>query len=135
MAAVDIDELKHKKYIALTTVRRSGATVTTPVWFAIVDGRLGFRTEAHAGKVKRIRNNPNVQWSECDMRGHVREDAVAWDATAEIVQGASAEQINSALTRKYGLAYRLITVWAKIRAFFRRSPSEVAFIAVSLNHP
>ena len=49
--------LNGHQYMALTTYRRSGAGVPTPVWFAQDGDRLFIVTQDGSGKVKRIRNN------------------------------------------------------------------------------
>jgi PPOX class probable F420-dependent enzyme len=59
------------------------------------------RTEAEAGKVKRIRNNPQVRVVPCGARGEVKGEWV--NATAEIVDEATSAEINQVLSKKYGL--------------------------------
>ena len=45
-----------EKYIALTTFRRDGTPVSTPVWIVALDepGTAGFWTSSGSGKAKRI---------------------------------------------------------------------------------
>ena len=59
------------KYVSLTSYRRDGTAVATPVWFVRQDGRLLVETGAASGKVKRIRRNPAVQVAVC-ARGRLR---------------------------------------------------------------
>src|SRR5579884_4185843 len=91
------------KYISLESFRKTGAGVRTPVWFAADPGApqtFYVYSEADAGKVKRIRNNPHVRVAPCDMRGGVRG---AWvDAQARIIGGAEAEKGQELLRQKYG---------------------------------
>ena len=62
-----------EKYVLLTTFRRNGDGVATPVWIvALPDGTAGFTTEIDSGKVKRIVNNPSVTLQACSIRGSVR---------------------------------------------------------------
>ncbi len=52
-----LDRLSAEKYILLTTFRKDGRAVPTPVW-AVRDGEaLAVWTRADSGKVKRIRHN------------------------------------------------------------------------------
>jgi len=64
-------EISGQKYISLTTFRRTGAPVRTPLWFAEANGKLYFMTRNDSWKYKRIRNNPNVLVAPCTMRGRV----------------------------------------------------------------
>ena len=63
--------LRAQKYISLTTFRKTGAAVATPVWFGEQDGKLYVMTLSKMGKAKRIRNNPQVRVAPCTMRGKV----------------------------------------------------------------
>ncbi len=58
------------KYALLTTYRKNGTAVPSPVWFGPDDAdRLYISTEAAAAKVHRIVNNPQVRVAPCDARG------------------------------------------------------------------
>ena len=59
-----------KRFILLTTYRQTGTPVPTPVWFARSQQALYFVTHGCAGKVKRIRSNPDVTVAPCSARGH-----------------------------------------------------------------
>ncbi len=61
--------LEGHKNINLTTFRKSGDAVPTPVWYVVLDGRLYVRTEADSGKAKRIRNNGRVKLAPSTVRG------------------------------------------------------------------
>ena len=69
--------LESQKYISLTTFRRTGAAVATPVWFVLLHHTLYLYTVASAGKVKRIRNNPQVQLAVCTKLGKVKGPLLA----------------------------------------------------------
>jgi PPOX class probable F420-dependent enzyme len=57
------------KNLLLTTFRKDGTPVATPVWFVINDGELHTTTLESAGKLKRIRNNARVTVAACTVRG------------------------------------------------------------------
>src|SRR5258708_13420224 len=61
--------IRGQKYISLTTVRKSGEKVATPVWFGEDGDKLYVMTIGTMGKVKRIRNNPLVEVAPCTIRG------------------------------------------------------------------
>src|SRR6202521_2072936 len=52
--------IQGQRYISLTTFRKNGAAVATPVWFGEGDDKLYIMTRSIFGKYKRIRNNPGV---------------------------------------------------------------------------
>jgi hypothetical protein len=64
-------EIQGQKYICLTTFRKTGVGVGTPVWFAESDNKLYVKTRIESGKSKRIRNNPNVRVAPCTIRGKI----------------------------------------------------------------
>ena len=65
------DPIRGQKYISLTTLRKTGVGVATPVWFGEEDGKLYVMTRSDMGKTKRIRNNPQVRVAPCTIRGKV----------------------------------------------------------------
>ena len=91
------------KYLNLETFRKTGAGVQTPVWFAQPPGQALFYiySEADAGKVKRIRNNPQVRVAPCNFRGRLRGEWV--EAQARICGPEESAKGQQLLRRKYGL--------------------------------
>jgi uncharacterized protein len=113
-----------EKYVAVTTMKRSGDTVSTPVWIVeSADGRIGFVTEADSGKVKRIGNFPDVTVQPCDSRGRVRAGTEPVPAVATVVRGAAVAPFAAALRAKYGLMVPLIGFGYKIRNLVTRRPA------------
>lgn len=105
--------IKHQ-YIALTTFRKSGAGVKTPVWFANDgDNRLVMFTGKSSGKVKRIRNNSRVELAPSDGRGKPLGDSI--QAQARFIEGDAATQALELLKRKYGFQFTLIEWLNKLR--------------------
>lgn len=100
-------------YISLESFRRNGRGVAVPVWFAEENGILYAYSEAAAGKVKRIRNNPRVRVAPCDMRGRLKGSWV--EATARILEGDEARHADDLLNAKYGWQKRLIAFFAGFR--------------------
>lgn len=94
--------LEGAKDIALTTFRRSGAAVATPVWYLVLDGKLYVRTQAGAGKVKRIRHTPRVQLAPSTFRGRPLGPPV--EGRARILgpdEARLAAEIETLLQRRY----------------------------------
>ena len=104
----DVDRLGAEKYILLTTFRRDGRAVATPLWVVRDGERLACWTVANSGKIKRIRNSGRVTVAPCDFRGKPLGDAV--EARARLGDQADTDRVRGLLGRKYGLVGRL-SVW------------------------
>jgi PPOX class probable F420-dependent enzyme len=93
---------ENQKYLNLETFRKSGVGVRTPVWF-VQDGDVLFvRTVADSGKVKRIRNNSQVNIAPCKMDGGLLGDwiqAVALEVSEQEID----RKVDHLLGKKYGL--------------------------------
>lgn len=98
--------LQGHRYLNLTTFRRSGEPVVTPVWFAEQDGKLYITTQAQSGKVRRIRHTPRVLVGPADVRGRPLGPPV--EATARVLPPDAYAQADAVLDRKYGLLKRAI---------------------------
>jgi PPOX class probable F420-dependent enzyme len=115
-------QFSNRKYLNLVTYRKSGAAVSTPLWFVEEGGVLYVRTPARSGKVKRLRNNPRVRVVPSDRRGNPKG---AWiDGRARFVCGAQAQRANRLVHRKYGWRKKLIELW------YKRNPEKRVTIAV-----
>src|SRR5215218_11488746 len=97
--------LPHSTYVSLTTFRRTGVPVATPVWAAPDGESLIVSTRADSGKVKRLRHTTRVTVAPCDIRGRVEGPAV--EGAAEFVAHAEWPQALAALRRAYGLRFQL----------------------------
>jgi uncharacterized protein len=92
------------RYISLTTRRRDGSLVSTPVWVVSDDGRrLLVWTGASAGKVKRIRRDPRVFVAKSNYRG--RERGPRLEGRARIVDDVDVKEL---IRNKYGWQMRLL---------------------------
>ncbi|WP_137872480.1 PPOX class F420-dependent oxidoreductase [Rhodococcus sp. Q] len=89
------------KYVLLTTFRKDGTPVSTPLWAALDGDRLLMWTVTDSWKVKRIRRNPRVTVAACDVRGNPKGPAV--EATAEILDDAGTDRARDAIAKRYGL--------------------------------
>ena len=103
-------ELRNQKYISLTTYRKTGAPVRTPVWFAEENGKLYIFTNPTSGKVKRMRNNPAVSVAPCTIRGRVT--GPDFPGQAHFLSAQAAPAARSLLEKKYWLM-RVPFLWSK----------------------
>jgi len=106
-------EIHGQSYICLTTFRKSGVAVPTPVWFGEGDGKLYVKTRNDSGKYKRIRNNSRVQVARCTMRGTVT--GPQFEATARILPRQNWPAAQKLINRKYWLAR--MPIWSKKNEF------------------
>lgn len=107
--------IQNQKYVSLTTFRKNGMGVATPVWFGEDSGKLYVMTRSDMGKTKRIRNNPQVSVAPCTIRGKVTGPEFA--ATARILPQGEHSHARQAINRKYWLA-RLPLVWWRTDTYF-----------------
>jgi uncharacterized protein len=111
--------IHNQKYISLTTIRKTGAGVATPVWFGEENDKLYVMTRSDMGKTKRIRNNPQVKVAPCTMSGKVTGAEFA--ATARILPNDEHRNARATLNRKYWMA-RLPLIWRRTDTYI-----EIAF--------
>ena len=95
-------EIRGQKYVSLTTFRKSGQAVNTPVWFAEHDGKLYVKTRNDSGKYKRIRNNRDAKVAACTVRGKIT--GPQFSATARVLPAEDWPEAQKALHRKYWLS-------------------------------
>jgi PPOX class probable F420-dependent enzyme len=95
-------EIQGQKYIALTTFRKTGVPVHTPVWFGEQDGKLYVMTRNDSGKYKRIRNNSEVRVAPCTLRGKIK--GPEFPAAARILPPADWPHARKTIQKKYWLA-------------------------------
>lgn len=62
-------KLDRNPFIALTTYRKNGTSVMTPVWFVKQNDKLFVGTAVDSGKAKRLKNNPCVQLGPSNHSG------------------------------------------------------------------
>ncbi len=99
--------LSGHQFMSLTTYRKSGDAVPTPVWFAESDGKLYVTTQTQAGKAKRIRHTPSVTVAPCTVSGEVLGPAAL--GAARVLPPEEFGPAAQALQTKYGQQYTDIT--------------------------
>jgi len=109
----ELDRLANEKYLLLTTFRKDGRGVSTPVWAARRGEELVVRTPVDAGKVKRIRRDGAVEVAPCDVRGRARGESAM--GRARLLDANQTAGVHSAIERKYGIIGRLATLGIRLR--------------------
>lgn len=120
------------KYLSLTSYRRDGSPVATPVWFVTENGKLLVSTDAGSYKVKRIRRNPTVSIAACTASGRLRGEPV--QARAELLPESEGPHVQELMARKYRVdrilvlpAYRAVQ---RLRG--KRQPEgKAAYLAIT----
>jgi len=110
--------IQGQRYISLTTFRKTGVGVATPVWFGEEDGKLYVMTRSDMGKAKRIRNNPKVRVAPCTIRGTV--NGAEFAATARILPPEENARARRAIKRKYWMA-RIPLLWWRTDTYLELS--------------
>jgi uncharacterized protein len=95
-------DLGNAQCIALTTFRKTGQAVTTPVWFATSLGAIYVETHADAGKLKRLRHTARVTLARCTYSGKVTGSVSEGNARI-LAESEESTAAAVALTKKYGV--------------------------------
>ncbi len=112
-------ELDLHRYISLSTFRRNGAEVATPVWFAASGAKLYVFTMGDSGKVKRLRHTSKARVAPSDARG--RGQGAARAATARVItEPTSIERAHAAFRTKYGWQVRVADLFSGLTGRIRR---------------
>ncbi|WP_328350048.1 PPOX class F420-dependent oxidoreductase [Streptomyces sp. NBC_00445] len=108
-----LERLGAGKYLLITSYRRNGTPVATPVWVVRDGDTLGVWSVADSWKVKRIRARGDVLVGPCDARGNPTGDQIP--ATAEICDEATTARYRALLARKYPIVGRLTLLGSRVR--------------------
>ncbi|PWI14713.1 PPOX class F420-dependent oxidoreductase [Streptomyces sp. Act143] len=108
-----LDRLGAGSYLLITSFRKNGTGVPTPVWVVRDGDGLGVWTVADSWKVKRIRARADVLVGPCDLRGNPTGEQVP--GTAEICDPATSARYRKLIARKYGVVGRLSLLGSRLR--------------------
>jgi len=104
--------LRNQNYIVLTTFKKNGQGITRPIFFVFDRGRIFFNTLEKYQKVRRLRNNPNVEIAPAKARMGAPKDYKIIGKTikgiARLLEGEEAKVANRLLKKKYGFKYYFI---------------------------
>jgi PPOX class probable F420-dependent enzyme len=104
--------LGDERFVSLTTFRRTGRPVATPVWVARDGDDLIVTTPEGSGKVKRLRHTARVELRPCGRSGKVDDDAPVVTGHATIEPTDRPDVFRS----KYGLEYRVFMLVERVAA-------------------
>jgi len=124
MTALDastLSALTRARYVSLTTYRKDGTPVATPVWHVVDNGLLYVWTESASWKVKRLRNDPRVKVVVCDVRGRIKPGAAEAVGTGRVLDADGREKVRRLLNAKYLMA-RVGDLFSSLTGRRRRHP-------------
>lgn len=123
-------DLLRAQCIALTTFRKTGEAVTTPVWFAQRLGMIYVETHADAGKLKRLHHTARVMLAPCTYSGKVT-GAVSGGNARILTESRERTMASAALTKKYGAMRNLHHfIRNTLYVLQGRAKVEVVYIAI-----
>jgi uncharacterized protein len=123
-----IPDLEREQCIALTTFRKTGQAVTTPVMFAERFGIIYVGTRVDAGKLKRLAHTARVTLASCTYSGKITGAVVEGKARI-LTEPQECAAAATALAKKYGFMLPLTrTVW---RLLHRKANIEEVYIAIT----
>jgi hypothetical protein len=122
----EIARLAAGAYLLVTTYRRDGRAVPTPVWAAQDGDCLLIWSAADAGKVKRIRRDAAVRLAPCTVRGAPTGPEVA--GRAELLDTAGSERARRLIATRYGMLGRVAMLGSRLR----RGPSGTIGIRLTV---
>jgi PPOX class probable F420-dependent enzyme len=120
-------DLDREQCIALTTFRKTGQAVTTPVMFAQSLGTIYVGTRADAGKLKRLSLSGRVTLAPCTYSGKVTGAVIA-GKTRLLTEPQECTAASTALAKKYGFMLPLTrNAW---RLLHRKAKADEVYIAI-----
>ncbi|MFJ4855525.1 MULTISPECIES: PPOX class F420-dependent oxidoreductase [unclassified Streptomyces] len=123
---MSLQDFARSEYVSLTTYRKDGTPVATPVWAAVAGDELLIWTKADSWKVKRLRKNPRVLVTVCDVRGRIAEGAPSAEGTGRLVDAEEMSAVRKAIGRKYTWKYWLLDYPALVFRLGKRPHTGIA---------
>lgn len=128
----DLEALFPGRYLSVTTFKRDGTGVATPVWFVSDGSRLFALTDLRSAKIRRLRRNPHVLVASCRPDGKLRREPVP--ASAEVLTAEEdLERVQKLLLARYRLTYRVVMFFYRLgrRIRGKQSVAEGAALAIT----
>ncbi len=108
---INLTQLKNGSHISIKTFRKNGEGATTPVWFLEDKDKIYICTGGATYKVKRIRNNPEVQIAASDGSGNLKGDF--FEGKARILAKDEVDTIYTLFRKKYS-GFRMWNFFANL---------------------
>ncbi len=110
--------LGDEQFLSLATFRKSGESLSTPMWVGRYGDALIMLTSEASGKVKRLRNSPRVELCPCNRFGRVRDGVEPVAGVAEVLTDEdSLECATGIIRRKYRFGYQVVMAIERLIKF------------------
>ena len=131
--AAELQALFPGRYLSITSFKRDGTGVATPVWFASDGGRLFALTDLHSAKIRRVHRNPHVLVASCRVDGKLRCEPLAARAVV-LTETADLEHVQQLLLARYRISYRVVMLLYRLgrRLRGKQSVADGAALAMTL---
>jgi PPOX class probable F420-dependent enzyme len=111
-----LDRFESQWAAVLTTFRRDGTPVDTPVNLVVEGDRAFFRTYRESGKFKRLRRDPRVRLAPSTFRGQPTGPPL--EARTRLLQGAEDDHAARLIDRKHRIFQAvLVRLGHRLRSF------------------
>jgi PPOX class probable F420-dependent enzyme len=108
-------------YVALTTYRKDGTPVSTPMQVVPRGEFLFFWTRAESGKVKRLNRDQVVRVAACTVRG--KTTGPSFVGIGRVLTGGAEEMVRELMLYKYGAKMK----WSlRVQRLFGKKDERVA---------
>ncbi|MBL1287283.1 PPOX class F420-dependent oxidoreductase [Streptomyces sp. For3] len=121
-----LQDFARSEYVSLTTYRKNGTPVATPVWAAADGGVLYVWTRSDSWKVRRLRKDSRVRVTVCDVRGRIAEGAPSAEGTARLLDADGTAVVRKVLARKYTWKFWLLDWPAMVVRLGKRPHTGIA---------
>lgn len=101
------------KYLSISTFKKNGEKKSTPVWYVAKDKKLYIWTADNSWKIKRIKNNNNVEFTASNFKGeHLKESL---SGTARIMDKSEEKFPLKLFKDRYGFQYTIFRLMGKLQ--------------------
>jgi hypothetical protein len=104
------DSLEKQRTVVVTTYKRDGSAVPTPVNLMVDGEHAFFRTWSTSGKAKRLGRDPSVLIAPSTVRGKPTGPPVA--ASARLLGPAEEVEVKHGLARKHPIMHGVLVPFA-----------------------
>lgn len=129
----DLESLFPGRYLSVTSFKRDGTGVATPVWFVSDGTRLFALTDLHSPKVWRMRHDPRVLVAPCRADGKPNHAPVP--ARVEVLTAMpELDRVERLLRDRYKVSYRLVMLIYRLghRLRGKRGLGDGAALAITV---
>ncbi len=121
-----VEQLKNGKHVSIKTFRKNGTEAATPIWFLEKKDKYYICTGGMTYKVRRIRNNPEVQIAASDGKGNLKGEY--FEGKARITAKNEAEPLYKLFRKKYG-GFRM---WSFFANLWRKEEKKHIYLEITL---